>query len=519
MDALELKIHLLEPLLLTQPYTGEENSSISHDFIPGSAVRGAVIAAYKRHAANGELDLEKDAEAMRLFFGGGLVFLNGYLANELGKRALPCPFSWLAEKNRMDDDPLELYDFAIEPVVKHEALKNAPKPYFWWGDGPGSIRLCAPKRMELVHNASVERNQKQAGKSFVFRYEAIAPEEDFIAVILGEKADLEQTRKLLEDTPVLLGGARTGGYGLVEVRCNLRSDWQEYSPSSADGDFFTITLLSDAILRDADGMTGGNIGAILAQELGLQASDIRHMYTKTRLIGGFNRTAGLPLPQARALCAGSVFVFAGSPPSDLRAKLQKGMGERRVEGYGRAALDLTRQEKLSASKSGEIAHLAPGNKPQLPASAQKLAKRCAERMLEARLTSALPGAINRLKINNPPQNAQIARLRSVLQIARAEQKFDCVFNFMKALRKNALRQLERCTVSGTPLKIWLEKRMEKMDVIEQFSLVEDEFPTAAGEKAELNVSIRFNYTLRLIDGLLKKAAKENIKPTGQEVVE
>ena len=46
MKAVVLRIKLLQPLLVTRPGAGEENSSEAYSFIPGSVLRGALIGRY-----------------------------------------------------------------------------------------------------------------------------------------------------------------------------------------------------------------------------------------------------------------------------------------------------------------------------------------------------------------------------------------------------------------------------------------------------------------------------------------
>lgn len=70
MKALSYQVRLLEPLLATQLGAGEENSSQSSCFIPGSMLRGALVNLYlKMRKAQGRevVDPAIDPDCRRLF--------------------------------------------------------------------------------------------------------------------------------------------------------------------------------------------------------------------------------------------------------------------------------------------------------------------------------------------------------------------------------------------------------------------------------------------------------------------
>ena len=129
-------------------------------------------------------------------------------------------------------------------------------------------------------------------------------------------------------------------------------------------------------------------------------------FQSMKIIGGFNRKWGLPLVQTPALRAGSVFVYK---PGDIdketiKKYLDKGIGERRVEGFGRIAVNLNRRESLKKKKfqemtiSQSIEPLSEESKEQGPA----VSGQASENMLDKKLLEA----ICRLNIANSPQKSQ-----------------------------------------------------------------------------------------------------------------
>ena len=306
MIALPYTLSLCEPLLMTQPNSGEANSGTSLAYVPGSALRGALIRAYRDAHPDGDLDT--DATSRRLFFSNQTCFLSAYpIERQSGTRMLPKPRSWFTAKDQVDDQEATVYDFAI--TIKHKLDKpKAPNGEFAWHDGSVAY-LRNTERQITLHNASTNRNEKTQGPSQVFRYEALAEREILAGVILSEnEADLLRLKPFLDEAVIVLGGSHTGGYGRVTVSTQeINPEWQEYSPEEEADGTIILTLLSDALLRHP---VAGHVTTSLAEGLSIT---IERSFQAVTVVGGFNRTWGLPLPQARAIAAGSVFCLqAGS---------------------------------------------------------------------------------------------------------------------------------------------------------------------------------------------------------------
>ena len=193
----------------------------------------------------------------------------------------------------------------------------------------------------------------------MFRYEALAGEQVFEALVLCDTPeDAALLRDLLPNVQKI-GGARGGEYGAVcidvlnddktevedEEEGEDNAPWRESEASplpDASKKNITITLLSDALLRDAaTGQHTVSPQAIVDAALpGKKATCVR-AFCRPELVGGFNRKWGLPLPQVQAVRKGSVVVVSlpggGLTHAELLSREEKGIGERRAEGFGRIA--------------------------------------------------------------------------------------------------------------------------------------------------------------------------------------
>lgn len=508
MRAVTYRLRLLEPVLVSQAESGEENSAIGLPFIPGSAIRGALAARYLQ--AFKLTDAAADDLFRHLFLDGSICFLNAYPWRE-GARSLPRPLSWMAEKDKADEKEGTAYDWAIDPESKLERPKAVDGQFCVLVDD--TAYMASPERQVNVH-ISLQDVDKRGDENTVYRYDALAAGEVLAGAIVSTNDDLLERMKVLLDTDeIALGTAHRAGYGRVRIEDMKLSPngWNEYTPGDGSGTGeIVVTLLSDAIVRGNDGQVNGDISAALASILRLPGLKPKRCYQSLHLVGGYNRKWNLPLPQTWSIQAGSAFVFAaGSFASDeLRRLAELGIGERRAEGFGRLAVNWQRHAELNWEKADppEIAGT------ELSEESKALALQMANRRLRLLLDQRLAAAVNRIQIGaQRPQNAQLSRVRSAAQQAMVEGNFNGLQRHLANL-KGAREQFEKARVSNTPLDRWIEERTKNLDVEIQLQLGQPPvLPEVAGQKAQLTSKLKVEYTARLIDGVMKKAAKLNQK--------
>jgi CRISPR-associated protein Csx10 len=527
MKALGYQLRLLEPVLVSQAETGEENSAIGLPFVPGSAMRGAVVARYLTH--EGSDDLAGNPVTRALFLDGTVAFLNAYPCPEK-VRLLPCPFSWFTEKNLAGEETGTLYDWAVDDTVHLERPQSSRNAEFCALTMPKSAQLFdedalealaagkepeppqaqfyTPAREVNVHIALVDQNLRTDANK-VYRYDALAAGEVLAgAIVAPDEFDLEPLRALLAEQPDLfLGGAHTAGHGHARVESlAVIEGWTEYAAMDALGDTVIVTLLSDTILRGPDGQFSADLDGALARVLDVQDLKAKLKYQRVALVGGFNRKWGLPLVQTWALRAGSVFVYAADrvDVGHLRTLVAGGLGERRAEGFGRIAVNWHTADTVTWRRLERQGSMSP---VELSEDSRALAQWMAQRHLENLLERGLIATIGGISISHPPENAQLSRVRNAARQALLDKGLKPIEDHLKAL-KGAREQFDKARVAGISMLDWLNARLKERDIQQQL-LPQTVLSPVAGVRAEFTPELCIQYTTRLIDGVMKKAIRQN----------
>ncbi|RMD59534.1 CRISPR-associated RAMP protein Csx10 [Candidatus Parcubacteria bacterium] len=531
MRVITYRIELLEPTLVTA-LQGDPNEGVAFDYIPGSALRGAIIKKYLRSNNLTEPDAA-DPRLRQLFFDGTTRYLNGYPLDRLGKRTLPTPLSWQHEKGNERD----ISDFAVElpDANDDKQWQGVGKPFCSLGEpedgGRQKVRLVRPDRHIAVHTARTRRfgrampanvidPSKGDVPGAVYRYDALAAGQTFEAIVIcNNDTGADEICPLLSEE-VTLGGSRSGGYGrasLEVVREETAETWREVSvPLTAEVDGkIIITFLSDALIRDDNGQFSVDphvVRGALSQRLGVPLR-LQRAFLRGETIGGFNRKWGLPLAQALAVRMGSVFVFdkPDCDESKLRQLETEGIGERRAEGFGRVGINWHTEAELEVdltlpSRTIPAVPIPPGSE------SERLLRQMAERMLRRRLDERLIARANEIKIVNPPSNAQISRLRNILhdELMKETPSTQRVREFLSSVRERntARRQFERARVGTKTLLNWLEETLQAIAWTTWFGFQSADAPRVGGVQASLTDTLRTEYFLRLVDAVLARAAKE-----------
>lgn len=503
MKALTFLIRLIEPVLATQAQSGEPNSATAYSFIPGSMLRGAIIARYLK---GGQMNAgDENNIARKLFFNGTVRYLNAYPARAGDdSRLLPRPSSWLVPKDEVDDVTATIYDDAVKKINLDKSLKP-PKGDFCWRDEYGA-QLGTPTMQITVHNASSNRSCKSEGESQVYRYDAIAARQVFSGVIISDDQTLltEQIQPLLDAGKLVLGGSHTGGYGRVEITdVNLDTDWLEYNSDTVNelgSDQVILTCLSDVIWRSKNGQVDGDFSELVGEKPS-------KIFRRMRLVGGFNRKWGLPLQQAWAIEAGSVFVFSGTHKATLEGFIEDGIGERRAEGFGRIAVNWHTRHKLLQNKLPKR-ELPAFDLVKLSRESEELAQRMADRRYLAELERVLARRISEFVGENTfqglPRPAQISRARLVALQAWQSGKLEVIKRHFDNSFKSKFTRLEweGAKVGQRSLVDWILEQAKNKDA---FNLI-TEIPTVAGVPANV-AKWRDKTIARFIEGVLKQAVK------------
>jgi CRISPR-associated protein Csx10 len=498
MTALLVTLKLETPLLITGISNGEENSSRSLTHIPGSALRGALAARIKSN------DLPLDPVGKH-FFSGSVRFLNAYPVDQDGHRMLPIPASWHVEKGA------GLKNISAADLAFGENFeKNKPIKKNFVGKADNQEYAYSPEEEIAVHIASQERGAVKAGTSTVFQYQSLARGQKFRALIVADKpSDLDEIEKVLTPSTLYLGRSRSAGYGKVVIEGFERTDEPEVKPASAP--FTVITLLSDAILRDQRGQPTHDLDGYLSRRLNKTLKN-QSAFVNSTEVGGFNRKWKLPLPQMPALGMGSVFVYPADQlsPADLADLVEKGIGERRVDGFGRITVNWHGDALVVFGAEEEPVPSEEKSHP-LNEVSKDLARRMSERLARLRLEQNLVTEVQKYEVKGSITNHQLARLRGILRSAidSEEKKFDQVTKFFEDLKESAKKQWHNSRlykdkkIQGTRLQLWMEERVRDLDGLKILNF--DNASAVAGVNMEISDTFKREYTLRLMEALHERS--------------
>ncbi len=505
MKAITYCLHLLEPVLVSQAESREENGAIGLAFVPGSALRGALAARYLQ--ATAVADPSRNESFRRLFLDGTVCYLNAYPWRN-GKRALPRPLSWMMEKDEVEADSGDAQDWAVNLTDEMEHPTSVRGEFCLVGDD--TVSMLAPKRQVNVH-ISLQSVNVRGDENTVYRYEAIAAGEILAgAIISSDDALLEAVHELLTMGELTLGTAHRVGYGRTQIESiqHSQDEWSEYtSDEETECSDIIVTLLSDTIVRGNSGQTDGDIGAAVGNCL--NTSNIRPLqsFQKLQLVSGYNRKWSLPLPQTWALQAGSTFVFKADDftPETLRQAVEGGIGERRAEGFGRLSVNWRGQSSFRWRRARGL----PLSSIELSDSSKVIAVEMANRRLRLVLERKLDEAISGIVIGSRPQTAQLSRVRNAAQQCIVQKNMQPMIAHLGSL-KGARSQFRDSRVANTPMDQWIEQRALQLDIERQLQLSQG-IPVIAGQPAVMTDVLKTEFTARLIDGVMKKAAKLNQK--------
>jgi CRISPR-associated protein Csx10 len=477
-----------------------------------------------------KIDLENE-KVQRLFFDSKKIkYLNAYLLSRKKQRTLPIIRSWFRDKDielSEEVSNITAYDFSVE---RNEGEPETPKfvGEGFWTKESGCVRFYKEKRRINIHNRrdrTKGRSSQTTGEGEIFRYDAIDAGQTFQAVILCEEINTDLLKLLEESENLWLGGSQSAGYGHTQITdIQLHDNWNEVdSPDNrTEHENLTITLLSDLILRDEWGQYAvippspqqvsapltSTLEKVLKRILELDSIQLKpkESFTSSTLIGGFNRKWGLPLPQVPALAAGSVFVFENIEitPEQIQQLEAEGLGERRIDGFGRIAVNLRKDSSFKFALPEEP---KLSSQPQLDNKLSRdIATQMLGRLLQEKLKRKLQKQLSYLTIEGKISNSQLSRLQLIARQALPTGNCDLVLVLLNNLPANASGQFERAKINNESFKqklqAWLNNPessiTNKHDLALKISDIESNF----------NRKLEIEYTLKLIMGVAKKAMKE-----------
>jgi len=213
-----------------------------------------------------------------------------------------------------------------------------------------------------------------------------------------------------------------------------------------------------------------------------------------------------------ALSMGSVFVFKEYSLTEEQIKLleSQGIGERRVDGFGRIAVNWLSESEFKASSPKQVILLEP--KSSMDVASQKIASDMTQRILRQNLDALLIKELSSKKLKGDISNSQLSKLRLVSrQAIAARNDFSLVKSMLDNLPPNSKKKFEQIKIGSKSfrdqIEAWLNDPkswiVSPQDLLVKIRDIEAKLvePLSSNPLAK-------EYTLRLIEALAKKATKE-----------
>ncbi len=194
MEQMTITLRTKSPVVLSAP--GNTNLLTStRDVFAGSVLRGLVAARYiEKRGSDGPV--HEDAAFRRLFFGG-VRFVDAYPKTQAGV-AFPLPAS--LQKSKDGSKIMDLFN---------EDAKKGFKAFRGLGVEIGdALAVVQTKKTMTLHMSrcgedsenkgfNTERLSGKSEEGHIFTYEALCEEQEFEGLLVGEKEDLDELRRVI----------------------------------------------------------------------------------------------------------------------------------------------------------------------------------------------------------------------------------------------------------------------------------------------------------------------------------
>ncbi len=447
-------ITLKEPLKMGTH--GSQTNTNALSYIAGSTLRGAFIKRYAECYYQNIQQLDEDTKSRSVLFKD-TRFFDAYISLDKAD-TIPVPAVFHMNKHVLRQRDKELKEqkiipktYTVRTVFEQADLKyDDSMQRMDFGSfcqlQENGYNVAKVAKVANLHIRSEEKKDEEK-KNGMFRYEAIAADQDFIGYIMCKDETIANNFvNAINNQIFYLGGSKGSGYGRVLIhdaetisyenikhKLNVSTDLNENK--------LAIYALSHLDLFDENGNVTGEIPMPwLEKKLGI--SNLKLDYSSTGIIktGGFNHTWRANLPSNSAISAGSWFFYTyeGNINQEALFTLEEnGIGMRKQEGFGRILFN-----------------------PKISFTINKDSKQTTRTIAE-KTKKAKPDIVDQ-KSNNPQVAKQLELIRNSLNQQRIR---DCIMD--NAIRIG--RQIDGKDVSKTQLsnlyaelqKILKTKKLDK----------------------------------------------------------
>lgn len=318
-----------ENLILTEKEIG--NQVMTNDYIQGGTLRGAIISILSKKV--GYMDLNEVIENLKVsqglpkdsFVAMGSIFESKYPLKD-GKKKRVNKLLHKNQQNIIDGEEIKLERYG-SPIVESNFNK-----------------LSLEKNSEI--NISIDSNSQTAKDGALFSKEILLVKGKQFS---GKILITEELYKILNDIDVYIGKNRSKGFGKCKLKLNkVNKDMEKIDISKleklsqeisrGDRKYFTVDFISDMILpfNDTD-----SVGEKIKELIGLDdiVWEREKSFIDIKSINGFNQLNNIRKSREFSIVKGGVLTFSVKEFTDsliekLNEVQQKGIGTRKLEGFG-----------------------------------------------------------------------------------------------------------------------------------------------------------------------------------------
>ena len=292
------------------------------DYIPGSAVRGAIMG--KLALKEPQWFAEHKQELLRE------VYVLDAMPNHQEKTVLPSLKGFYEKKDGSSFQSV-LKNGELSPGVKRAGLGN----------------FCAIEKNQIVYwsaeTSGITRIRKGTEKEkLMFQTHYLCEGQIFDGYIISKKADISKRIATILEDEIWIGADRYEGFGkchmtLAEVEAPLWRKQYGYTEQMSVGKVLYMLAISPFCMQDEYGNPCGFDEKQLALMLGIGKINILFCSTSVSEFHTYNRMWRCGSPTVRMYDRGSIFKLEcdETPEVDKILALQKqGLGIRKEEGFG-----------------------------------------------------------------------------------------------------------------------------------------------------------------------------------------
>lgn len=437
MISYRIKARALDALTLASEC---QAGNVTHtlDYIPGASIRGALAAEWEGEKGS--------ADFVRLFESGDAIFENlRPMVHE--REGYPIPLStrqcktnggWRVQK---PDEPEShgVQDFLLDGMPGEGCTTGTCAPAGGKEDGTQLVRSPgwygldgqAPFPIRIARNAGlhneIEDEKGTPREGFLFALQEIPADTEFVGYVRLLDDDLQSlvSNNLPAPEGLILRVGRDRGRVRI-VACEpyeaepyqgKRSFCARCDADSPGGEF-TLTLLSDAILRDQWRRFHRTLSEeYLRQVLGCgDELTVEACYSGSRAVSGWRATHHLPAPKVVAVAQGSAarLKYTGCDWQRLRSTLgqleRTGLGDQRAQGFGRVLVndswhELAKKPQTGQEKKAEVVTDRQLDDAELVSFLQRHPEKLLDESLARRTAKSLACGLN--------SGAQLSNLRNL----------------------------------------------------------------------------------------------------------